>query len=37
MLKDLAVRDHIKENIVIPPGTTASVDKYLNIIIRLTE
>jgi len=31
------VVEQVDSTVVIPPGTTASVDKYLNIIIRLTE
>jgi N-methylhydantoinase A len=36
-LKGPAVVEQVDSTVVIPPGTTASVDKYLNIIIRLTE
>jgi N-methylhydantoinase A len=36
-LKGPAVVEQVDSTVVIPPGTTASVDKYLNIIIRVTE
>ena len=35
--KGPAVVEQVDSTVVIPPGTTASVDKYLNIIIRVTE
>jgi N-methylhydantoinase A len=36
-LKGPAVVEQVDSTILIPPGTTALVDKYLNIIIRVTE
>jgi N-methylhydantoinase A len=36
-LKGPAVVEQVDSTVVIPPGTTASVDKYLNIIIRVSE
>ena len=36
-LKGPAVVEQVDSTVVIPPGTTAAVDKYLNIIIRVTE
>jgi N-methylhydantoinase A len=36
-LKGPAVVEQVDSTVVIPPGTTASVDKYLNIIIRMSE
>jgi N-methylhydantoinase A len=36
-LRGPAVVEQVDSTVVIPPGTTAAVDKYLNIIIRITE
>ncbi len=36
-LEGPAVVEQVDSTVVIPPGATASVDKYLNIIIRVTE
>ncbi len=36
-LKGPAVVEQVDSTVVIPPGATASVDKYLNIIIRVSE
>ena len=36
-LRGPAVVEQVDSTVVIPPGATASVDQYLNIIIRVTE